>query len=144
MAWIVILLVWRTPQSTSRVTTLSLSAPRLPLSPRGTLVPDLLRILRNRNHCLIVGDFNAKYRSWNHLSVGNAVGTELLKFASSCGLVITTPTEATCLKRRTSSGSILNFGVSCGLQDLRATAPFEHSSNLNPVVFDLQPDFPHS
>ncbi|GFR17762.1 hypothetical protein TNCT_11791 [Trichonephila clavata] len=72
---------------------------RRPLSPRGAMVLDLLRILRNRNHCIIVGNFNAKHRLWNHLSVGNPVGTELFKFVSNCGFVITAPTEATCLRR---------------------------------------------
>ncbi|GFR33432.1 putative RNA-directed DNA polymerase from transposon X-element [Trichonephila clavata] len=117
---------------------------RPPTSPRGTLTSDLLRIFRNRNHCLIIGDFNAKHRSWNPLSVSKPAGTELFKFAVNCGFLITAPTEATCLTSRTGPGSIIDLGISCGLQDLHATTLIELSSDHNPVVFALQPDFPYS
>ncbi|GFQ81627.1 probable RNA-directed DNA polymerase from transposon X-element [Trichonephila clavata] len=117
---------------------------RPPSSPRGTLASDLLRIFRNRNHCLIIGDFNAKHRSWNPLSASTPAGTELYKFAVNCGFLITAPTEATCLTRRAGPGSIIDLGISCGLQDLRATTLIELSSDHNPVVFALQPDFPYS
>ncbi|GFR17296.1 hypothetical protein TNCT_50081 [Trichonephila clavata] len=53
-------------------------------------------------------------------------------------------TEATCLTRRTGPGSIIDLGISCGLQDLHATTLIELSSDHNPVVFALQPDFPYS
>ncbi|GFR25082.1 histone H2B [Trichonephila clavata] len=117
---------------------------RPPTHPRGTLASDLRRIFRNRNHCLIIGDFNAKHRSWNPLSASTPAGTELFKFAVNCGFLITAPTEATCLTRRSGPGSIIDLGISCGLQDLRATTLIELSSDHNPVVFALQPDFPYS
>ncbi|GFQ74323.1 putative RNA-directed DNA polymerase from transposon X-element [Trichonephila clavata] len=119
-------------------------ATRPPRSPRSALVPDLLRIFRNRNHCLIIGEFNAKHRSWNRLSTGNPVGTELYKFAVNCDFLITAPAEVICLLRRTGSGSIIDFGISCDLQDLRSTTLVELSCDHNPVVFDLQPNFPYS
>ncbi|GFU90361.1 putative RNA-directed DNA polymerase from transposon X-element [Trichonephila clavipes] len=53
---------------------------RPPNSPHQALIPDLLKILRNRTHCFIVGDYNAKHHSWSPHSNNNPCGSALFKF----------------------------------------------------------------
>ncbi|GFS80292.1 hypothetical protein TNCV_3447451 [Trichonephila clavipes] len=85
---------------------------RPPRSPPQVLIPDILRILRNRTCCTIVGDFNAKHQSWSPHSRGNNCESQLYKFTSNCGFLISFPSEPTTVPRRANCRSAtLDLGV---------------------------------
>ncbi|GFQ81541.1 putative RNA-directed DNA polymerase from transposon X-element [Trichonephila clavata] len=98
------------------------------------LVPDLLRIFRNRSQCLVVGDFNAKHLSWSPTSRNNAAGNAIAKLVRTKGFLLTAPNEPT---RVTSYGrpSVIDFGLSCGLNSITAVSHPHLSSDHNPVHF---------
>ncbi|GFR29789.1 RNA-directed DNA polymerase from mobile element jockey [Trichonephila clavata] len=82
-------------------------------------VPDLLRVFRNRSQCLIVGDFNAKHLSWSPTSRNNAADNAIAKLIRTKGFLLTAPNDPT---RVTSYGrpSVIDFGLSCGLNSITA------------------------
>ncbi|GFT55651.1 probable RNA-directed DNA polymerase from transposon X-element [Trichonephila clavipes] len=114
---------------------------RPPRSPAPSLISDLLKIFRNRPECLVVGDYNAKHRTWNQYVKANAAGNTLHKFVKNCGFTITAPADPTMISnRRNSRNSTLDFGVSCGLSDTHAQSIFDLSSDHNPVIFTMTPN----
>ncbi|GFY47187.1 RNA-directed DNA polymerase from mobile element jockey [Trichonephila inaurata madagascariensis] len=114
---------------------------RPPRSPAPTLISDLLKIFRNRPECIAVGDYNAKHSTWNHHPRSNPAGTILHKFARNCGFVISAPGEPTLIsRRRDGNDSTIDFGVSCGLNNIQARSVYDLSSDHNPVIFTLTPN----
>ncbi|GFY76942.1 putative RNA-directed DNA polymerase from transposon X-element [Trichonephila inaurata madagascariensis] len=114
---------------------------RPPRSPAPTLISDLLKIFRNRPECIAVGDYNAKHSTWNRHPRPNPAGTILQKFARNCGFVITAPGEPTLIsRRRDGNDSTIDFGVSCGLNNIQARSVYDLSSDHNPVIFTLTPN----
>ncbi|GFV17282.1 probable RNA-directed DNA polymerase from transposon X-element, partial [Trichonephila clavipes] len=106
---------------------------RPPSSPAQAIVPDLLRIFRNRTCCVVLGDFNAKHKSWNPHSRGNACGVQLHKFSKDCGYLITAPAEPTTVPHSARNiPSTLDFAISCGLSDIRVETHVDLSSDHNP------------
>ncbi|GFX28790.1 hypothetical protein TNCV_4250291 [Trichonephila clavipes] len=75
-----------------------------PNSPHQALIPDLLKIFRNRSHCFIGGDFNAKHHSWSPHSRDNACGSTLFKFLKNCGFLLSSSAEPAT--------------IDCGLDDV--------------------------
>ncbi|GFT55630.1 RNA-directed DNA polymerase from mobile element jockey [Trichonephila clavipes] len=112
---------------------------RPPSSPAQAIVPDLLRIFRNRTCCVVLGDFNAKHKSWNPHSRGNACGAQLHKFSKDCGYLITAPAEPTTVPHSARNiPSTLDFAISCGLSDIRVETHVDLSSDHNPVQFSIK------
>ncbi|GFX29930.1 probable RNA-directed DNA polymerase from transposon X-element [Trichonephila clavipes] len=111
---------------------------RPPNSPHQTLIPDLLKILRNRTHCFIAGDFNAKHHSWSPHSRNNACGSTLFKFIRNCGFLLSSSSEPTTVPNRANARpATIDLGISCGLDDVLVETQVELSSNHNPVQFIL-------
>ncbi|GFV07570.1 putative RNA-directed DNA polymerase from transposon X-element [Trichonephila clavipes] len=109
---------------------------RPPRSPPLALIPDLLRIFRNRTCCIIVGDYNAKHTSWNPHSQGNKCDTQLHKFTRDCGFLISSPAGPTTVPRRSRDRpATLDFAVSCGINNILVDSHAELSSDHNPVQF---------
>ncbi|GFT33376.1 probable RNA-directed DNA polymerase from transposon X-element [Trichonephila clavipes] len=112
---------------------------RPPSSPAQAIVPDLLRIFRNRTCCIVLGDFNAKHKSWNPHSRGSTCGAQLHKFSKDCGYLITAPAEPTTVPHSARSiPSTLDFAISCGLSDIRVETHVDLSSDHNPVQFSIK------
>ncbi|GFY15084.1 RNA-directed DNA polymerase from mobile element jockey [Trichonephila clavipes] len=81
---------------------------RPPRSPPQALVPDLLRILRNRTKCFIV----------------------------NCGfLLLYSSQPSTVPSRGNVRPATIDFGISCGLDDILVETHSELSSDHNPVQF---------
>ncbi|GFU19909.1 RNA-directed DNA polymerase from mobile element jockey [Trichonephila clavipes] len=120
---------------------------RPPNSPHQALIPDLLKILRNRTHCFIVGDYNAKHHSWSPHSNNNPCGSALFKFLKNCGFLLSSSAEPTTIpKRANTKPATIDFGISCGLDDVLVETQVELSSDHNPVQFILPTisDKPHA
>ncbi|GFX63094.1 RNA-directed DNA polymerase from mobile element jockey [Trichonephila clavipes] len=120
---------------------------RPPNSPHQALIPDLLKILRNRTHCFIVGDYNAKHHSWSPHSNNNPCGSALFKFLKNCGFLLSSSAEPTTIpKRANHKPATIDFGISCGLDDVLVETQVELSSDHNPVQFILPTisDKPHA
>ncbi|GFV18524.1 probable RNA-directed DNA polymerase from transposon X-element [Trichonephila clavipes] len=111
---------------------------RPPNSPHQTLIPDLLKILRNRTHCFIAGDFNAKHHSWSPQSRNNTCGSTLFKFIRNCGFLLSSSSEPTTVPNRANARpATIDLGISCGLDDVLVETQVELSSDHNPVQFIL-------
>ncbi|GFY66661.1 putative RNA-directed DNA polymerase from transposon X-element [Trichonephila inaurata madagascariensis] len=78
-----------------------------PGSPVRNLIPDLLKIFRNRSQCIIVGDYNAKHTSWSVATVNNPAGNALARFVRTSGFLLLAPQEF--------QSATLDLGISCGL-----------------------------
>ncbi|GFX50265.1 putative RNA-directed DNA polymerase from transposon X-element [Trichonephila clavipes] len=109
---------------------------RPPSSPPQALVPDLLRILRNRTKCFIVGDFNARHLTWSPHSRNNKCGTLLNRFVRNCGFLLSYSSQSSTVPSRANSRpTTFDFGISCGLDDILVETHSELSSDHNPVQF---------
>ncbi|GFT51198.1 putative RNA-directed DNA polymerase from transposon X-element [Trichonephila clavipes] len=107
-------------------------------------IQDLKKIFRNRNQCLVVGDFNAKHRSWNphpqHCS-GNA----LFKFARNNSLVISAPSDPTIIPaQQNRQPAIIDLGLSRGLNNITVESRYDLTSDHNPVHFVVHFNFNNS
>ncbi|GFS63156.1 probable RNA-directed DNA polymerase from transposon X-element [Trichonephila clavipes] len=108
-------------------------------------IQDLKKIFRNRNQCLVVGDFNAKHRSWNNSTRHNAPGNALFKFANDKGLIISAPSEPTIIpSQRNRNPAIIDLGLSRGLSSITVDSRCELSSDHNPVHFVVNFNFNNS
>ncbi|GFQ81487.1 histone H2A [Trichonephila clavata] len=115
-----------------RTTICSLYKP--PTSSNNSCISDLLKIFRNRSQCLIVGDFNARHNTWSPNSSNNPAGPELARFVRSSGFLLTAPNGPTRTPARGRSSTI-DFGLSCGINDITAEAIPDLSSDHEPVHF---------
>ncbi|GFX37024.1 RNA-directed DNA polymerase from mobile element jockey [Trichonephila clavipes] len=112
---------------------------RPPRTPAQAIIPDLLRIFRNRTCCIVMGDFNAKHKSWSPHSGGNTCGTKLYKFSKDCRYLITAPAEATTVPHGARGRpATIDFAISCGLNDIRVETHVDLSSDHNPVQFIIE------
>ncbi|GFQ63993.1 histone H2A [Trichonephila clavata] len=105
-----------------------------PTSSNNSCISDLLKIFRNRSQCLIVGDFNARHNTWSPNSSNNSAGTALARFVRSTGFLLTAPNGPTRTPARGRSSTI-DFGLSCGINDITAKAIPDLSSDHEPVHF---------
>ncbi|GFV39691.1 putative RNA-directed DNA polymerase from transposon X-element [Trichonephila clavipes] len=109
---------------------------RPPRSAPQTLISDLLKLLRNRTHCFIVGDFNAKHHTWSPHSKNNPSGVQLAKFVRSYGFLISYSSEPNMVPNRANQRpATVDFGLSCGLDNILVETHVELSSDHNPVQF---------
>ncbi|GFT87816.1 putative RNA-directed DNA polymerase from transposon X-element [Nephila pilipes] len=106
------------------------------------LIPDLQKIFRNRNNCLLLGDFNAKHNTWNNsLRSQNQAGREIHRFAHTYGLEIIAPSEPTRIPtRRNERPSTIDFCIAKGLTNTSVTVMEELSSDHHPLSFIIYPD----
>ncbi|GFU53905.1 putative RNA-directed DNA polymerase from transposon X-element [Trichonephila clavipes] len=105
---------------------------RPPKSPPQALVPDLLRILGNRTKCFIVGDLNARHITWSPHSK-NKCGTLLKKFIGNCGFLLSYSSQPSTVPTRANvRPATIDFGISCGLDDILVETHSELSSDHNP------------
>ncbi|GFS58605.1 putative RNA-directed DNA polymerase from transposon X-element [Nephila pilipes] len=106
------------------------------------LIPDLQKIFRDRNNCLLLGDFNAKHNTWNNRhQIQNQAGREIHKFAQTYGLEIIAPTEPTRIPvRRNKRPSTIDFCIAKGLANTSVTVVEELSSDHHPLLFNIYPD----
>ncbi|GFR25092.1 RNA-directed DNA polymerase from mobile element jockey [Trichonephila clavata] len=105
-----------------------------PTSSNNSCISDLLKIFRNRSQCLIVGDFNARHTTWSPNSSNNPAGAALARFVRSTGFLLTAPNGPTRTPIRGRSSTI-DFGLSCGINDITAEAIPDLSSDHEPVHF---------
>ncbi|GFY16027.1 probable RNA-directed DNA polymerase from transposon X-element [Trichonephila clavipes] len=107
-----------------------------PRSPPQALIPDLLKLLRNRTKCFIVGDFNARHIMWSPHSKNNKCGTLLKKFIRNCGFLLSYSSQPSTVPTRANARpATIDFGISCGLDDILVETHSELSSDHNPVQF---------
>ncbi|GFT94193.1 probable RNA-directed DNA polymerase from transposon X-element [Trichonephila clavipes] len=108
-------------------------------------IQDLKKIFRNRTQCLVVGDFNAKHRSWNNSNRHNVSGNALFKFANDKGLIISAPSDPTIIpSQRNRNPAIIDLGLSRGLSSITVDSRCELSSDHNPVHFVVNFNFNNS
>ncbi|GFV51029.1 probable RNA-directed DNA polymerase from transposon X-element [Trichonephila clavipes] len=108
-------------------------------------IQDLKKIFRNRNQCLVVGDFNAKHRSWNSNSHNTAPGNALFKFASNNSLIISAPSDPTIIpSQRNRRPAVIDLGLSRGLNSITVESRCELTSDHNPVHFVVHFNFNNS
>ncbi|GFR17519.1 RNA-directed DNA polymerase from mobile element jockey [Trichonephila clavata] len=121
-------------EETHNITICSIYRP--PKQPPQALIPDLLRILRNRTKCFIVGDYNAKHQTWSPHSTINQCGRVLNKFIKNCGFLLSYSSEPTIVPYRTNQRpATIDFGISCRLDNILVETQAELSSDHNPVQF---------
>ncbi|GFS95913.1 hypothetical protein NPIL_109561 [Nephila pilipes] len=60
----------------------------LPSQKKNKFVHDLIKIFRNRQHCFIIGDLDARHQSWSPTSRDNPAGNTLLRFSQNYGIDI--------------------------------------------------------
>ncbi|GFW24947.1 probable RNA-directed DNA polymerase from transposon X-element [Trichonephila clavipes] len=125
---------------TNNITVCSLY--RSPSSPINSFIPDLIKIFRNRAQCIIVGDYNARHPTWNPNRRGNTAGTRLFHYANTCGLVISAPTDFTRIpQQQNHQPSVIDLGVSCGINNIAVESRYDLSSDHNPVHFVVKFNF---
>ncbi|GFY31951.1 probable RNA-directed DNA polymerase from transposon X-element [Trichonephila clavipes] len=108
-------------------------------------IQDLKKIFRNRNQCLVVGDFNAKHRSWNHSSRNTVPGNALFNFARNNGLIISAPSDPTIIpSQQNRHPAIIDLGLSRGLSSITVESRCELTSDHNPVHFVVHFNFNNS
>ncbi|GFX47082.1 nucleic-acid-binding protein from transposon X-element [Trichonephila clavipes] len=100
----------------------------------GNLIPDLLKIFRNRSQCIIVGDFNAKHTSWSATPHNNPAGNAIVRLVRANGFLLTAPNGPTRVPTR-GRPSTLDFGITCGINNITAEVHSDLSSDHNPVHF---------
>ncbi|GFW08828.1 hypothetical protein TNCV_4300011 [Trichonephila clavipes] len=115
---------------------------RSPSSPINSFIPDLIKIFRNRAQCIVVGDYNARHSTWNPNRRGNTAGTRLFHYANTCGLVISAPTDFTRIpQQQNHQPSVIDLGVSCGINNIAVESRYDLSSDHNPVHFVVKFNF---
>ncbi|GFW16142.1 nucleic-acid-binding protein from transposon X-element [Trichonephila clavipes] len=115
---------------------------RSPSSPINGFIPDLIKIFRNRAQCIVVGDYNARHSTWNPNRRGNTAGTRLFHYANTCGLVISAPTDFTRIpQQQNHQPSVIDLGVSCGINNIAVESRYDLSSEHNPVHFVVKFNF---
>ncbi|GFU83504.1 nucleic-acid-binding protein from transposon X-element [Trichonephila clavipes] len=125
---------------TNNITVCSLY--RSPSSPINSFIPDLIKIFRNRAQCIVVGDYNARHPTWNPNRRGNTAGTRLFHYANTCGLVISAPTDFTRIpQQQNHQPSVIDLGVSCGINNIAVESRYDLSSDHNPVHFVVKFNF---
>ncbi|GFU54913.1 putative RNA-directed DNA polymerase from transposon X-element [Trichonephila clavipes] len=125
---------------TNNITICSIYKPPSATTPN--FLQDLTKIFRNRTQCLVVGDFNAKHRSWNNSSHNTAPGNALFKFARNRGLVISAPSDPAIIPtQRNRVPAIIDLGLSRGLNNISVETRCELSSDHNPVHFVVNFNF---
>ncbi|GFX64663.1 probable RNA-directed DNA polymerase from transposon X-element [Trichonephila clavipes] len=125
---------------TSNITICSIYKP--PPASTPNFIQDLTKIFRNRTQCLVVGDFNAKHRSWNNSNRNSGPGMALYNFARSKGLVISAPSDPIFIPtQRNRVPGILDLGLSRGLSTISTETRCELSSDHNPVHFVVNFNF---
>ncbi|GFY01599.1 RNA-directed DNA polymerase from mobile element jockey [Trichonephila clavipes] len=125
---------------TNNITVCSLY--RSPSSPINSFIPDLIKIFRNRAQCIVVGDYNARHPTWNPNRRGNTAGTRLFHYANTCGLVISAPTDFTKIpQQQNHQPSVIDLGVSCGINNIAVESRYDLSSDHNPVHFVVKFNF---
>ncbi|GFW30186.1 RNA-directed DNA polymerase from mobile element jockey [Trichonephila clavipes] len=125
---------------TNNITVCSLY--RSPSSPINSFYPDLIKIFRNRAQCIIVGDYNARHSTWNPNRRGNTAGARLFHYANTCGLVISAPTDPTRIpQQQNHQPSVIDLGVSCGINNIAVESRYDVSSDHNPVHFVVKFNF---
>ncbi|GFQ88782.1 putative RNA-directed DNA polymerase from transposon X-element, partial [Trichonephila clavata] len=118
-----------TPSDNSKI-------PKPPTQTTQNFIPDLIKIFRGKSQCIVVGDFNAKHKAWNPRGNGNKAGTALHNYARSSGNIISAPSDFTRIPNQTNyNASIIDLGLSCGLNNITAESHYELSSDHNPVHF---------
>ncbi|GFY30570.1 probable RNA-directed DNA polymerase from transposon X-element [Trichonephila clavipes] len=105
-----------------------------PRSAVGNLGPDLLKIFRNRPQCIIVGDFNAKHTSWSATPHNNSAGNTIVRLVRANGFLLTAPNGPTRVHTR-GRPSTIDFGITCGINNITAEVHSDLSSDHNPVHF---------
>ncbi|GFU03216.1 probable RNA-directed DNA polymerase from transposon X-element [Trichonephila clavipes] len=100
----------------------------------GNLIPDLLKIFRNRSQCIIVSDFNAKHTSWSATPHNNTAGNAIVRLVQNNGFLLTAPNEPTRVPTR-GRPSTLDFGITCGINNITAEVHSDLSSDHNPIHF---------
>ncbi|GFT65822.1 probable RNA-directed DNA polymerase from transposon X-element [Trichonephila clavipes] len=116
----------------NNITICSLYKP--PRTSVGNLVPDLLKIFRNRPQCIIVGDFNAKHTSWSATPQNNPAGNAIVRLVRANGFLLTAPNGPTRVPTY-GRPSTLDFGITCGINNITAEVHPDLSSDHNPVHF---------
>ncbi|GFU76076.1 probable RNA-directed DNA polymerase from transposon BS [Trichonephila clavipes] len=125
---------------TNNITVCSLY--RSPSSPINSFIPELIKIFRNRAQCIVVGDYNARHSTWNPNRRGNTAGTRLFHYANTCGLVISAPTDPTRIpEQQNHQPSVIDLGVSCGINNIAVESRYDLSSDHNPVHFVVKFNF---
>ncbi|GFV94243.1 probable RNA-directed DNA polymerase from transposon X-element [Trichonephila clavipes] len=125
---------------TNNITVCSLY--RSPSSPINSFIPDLIKIFRNRAQCIVVGDYNARHPTWNPNRRGNTAGTRLFHYANTCGLVISAPTDFTRIpQQQNHQPSVIDLGVSCGINNIAVESRYDLSSDHNAVHFVVKFNF---
>ncbi|GFV89565.1 probable RNA-directed DNA polymerase from transposon BS [Trichonephila clavipes] len=115
---------------------------RSPTSPINSFIPDLIKIFRNRAQCIAVGEYNAKHSTWNRNRRGDPAVTKLLNYANACGFVISAPTDPTRIPHQQNhQPSVIDLGVSCGLNNIAVESRYDLSSDHNPVHFVVKFNF---
>ncbi|GFQ82783.1 RNA-directed DNA polymerase from mobile element jockey [Trichonephila clavata] len=115
---------------------------RSPTSSVHSFIPDLIKIFRNKSQCIVVGDFNAKHRSFNPHGTTNKAGTTLHNYARSCGYIISAPSYPTRIPSQLNHiPSVIDIGLSCGLNNITVESRYELTSDHNPVHFVINFNF---
>ncbi|GFT69255.1 RNA-directed DNA polymerase from mobile element jockey [Nephila pilipes] len=107
--------------------------PRKPLNQS-----ELHQLIRNRRDVLVVGDLNAKHRTWNP-DGANRPGMILYNFAQSNNLKICAPQQPTRISHRTNN-SIIDLCISKGFDNIQSESIPALSSDHNPVIFTVHID----
>ncbi|GFX68052.1 RNA-directed DNA polymerase from mobile element jockey [Trichonephila clavipes] len=103
------------------------------------LILDLLKIFRNRPQCIVVGEYNVKHTSWSITTINNPAGNAFARFDRTSGFQLTGPNDPTKFPHHNSSAT-LDFGLSCGLNDVTSEVYPDLSSDHNPVHFVISTD----
>ncbi|GFW15504.1 probable RNA-directed DNA polymerase from transposon X-element [Trichonephila clavipes] len=130
---------------THNITICSIYKP--PSASTPSFIQDLTKIFRNRAQCLVVGDFNAKHRSWNNLNSNrnSGPGIALYNYARNKGLTISAPSDPTIVPpQRNRFPAIIDLGLSRGLSSITVESRCELSSDHNPVHFVVNFNFNNS
>ncbi|GFW38659.1 probable RNA-directed DNA polymerase from transposon X-element [Trichonephila clavipes] len=98
------------------------------------VIENLLKIFRNRSQCIIVGDFNAKHTSWSATPHNNPAGNAIVRLVRANGFLLTAPNGPTRVPTR-GRPSTLDFGITCGINNITAEVHSDLSSDHNPVHF---------
>ncbi|GFQ79146.1 RNA-directed DNA polymerase from mobile element jockey [Trichonephila clavata] len=91
---------------------------------------------KKQNKCFIVGGYNAKHQTWSPHSTTNQCGRVLNKFIKNCGFLLSYSSQPTIVPYRTNQRpATIDFGISCGLDNILVETQAELSSDHNPVQF---------
>ncbi|GFR04977.1 putative RNA-directed DNA polymerase from transposon X-element [Trichonephila clavata] len=97
---------------------------------------DLQQFFRNRDCCLIIGDFNAKHRYWNPHPRINQARTVIFKFCNKMSISIHAPDRPTRFDAH-GVNTTLGIALAKGLHSMTTISISELTSNHNPVNFDI-------